>query len=199
MGVNFTKHQLKPKEMIIEKLREVAQPQMKSLANRIKKERVHTEDSNVSHDEAWRIIGQKANLLVKPKMDIEKRSPHEKKERQEAGAQGGTKTRKNYGETRQKEVSLPCRFETVSMTASGPIYNAEREGRSRLIQWNVDHLFYERFILDNQDNPGMVSAADFLVYSLASAELMYTDLDTRTLIENIRTISLTICGLYCLS
>ncbi len=186
MGVNFTKHQLKPKEIILDKLKEVAVREMRALANRVKGERVRVEDSQVSHEEASRIIEKKANLLIKPQMTVEKRASPEKQEEKVREPQGGTKERKNYGDTQKRESALPCKFETVSMSASGPIYNAEPEGRTIIIQWNVDHPFYQRFILDNQDNPNMVSATDFLIYSLAAAELKYDDIDNRVLIENIR-------------
>jgi len=189
MGVNFTKHQLSPHQSVLDKLREVALPQIRSLASRIRRQRVRVEDERVSHDEASRLIGQKANLLPKPKVAIELRGA-----KSDGNGQGteppksGTKERSNFKQTKVKELSLPCRFETVSMTAAGPIYNAEIQGKSIIIQWNVDHPFYQRFILDNSENPGMVTATDFLVYSLASAEFVYADEDSRTVLENIRSL-----------
>lgn len=186
MGVNFTKHQLKPKESIAELLTDKAVREMASLAKILRKERVHVENANISHEEASRAIERKANLLIKPTMDVEKRAAPERQERTVKEPQGGTKNRKNYGDTQPKEVALPCRFETVSMSASGPIYDAAPEGRTVVIQWNVDHPFYQRFILENQDNPSMITATDFLIYSLAAAELKYDDDDSRVMIENIR-------------
>ena len=188
MGVNFTKHQIKPKETVADLLNRSVVREMVSLAKLVRSERVHVENAGISHAEASRAIEKKANLLIKPMMDVEKRASPEKREGAVREPQGGTKTRKNYGETQPREVALPCRFETVSMSASGPIYNAAPEGKTIVIQWNVDHPFYQRFILENQDNPGMITATDFLVYSLAAAELKYDDDDSRIMIENIRSV-----------
>ncbi len=188
MGVNFTKHQLKPKEVVTNLLKQTAAREMASMVKVLKSERIHVENAGISHDEASRAIEKKANLLIKPTMDVEKRAAPEAREGVVREPQGGTKNRKNYGETRSKEVALPCRFETVSMTASGPIYDASPEGKTLVIQWNVDHPFYQRFILENQDNPDMITATDFLVYSLAAAEMKYDDDDSRVMIENIRSV-----------
>jgi hypothetical protein len=43
-------------------------------------------------------------------------------------------------------------------------------GRQLLIHWNVDHPFYQRFILDQRSDGRLVTAVDYLVYSMASAE-----------------------------
>jgi hypothetical protein len=88
---------------------------------------------------------------------------------------------------------LPARFKAASMTAAGPIWHADTEGKTLVIIWNIDHPFYQRFVLENKDNPSMISATDFLVYSFAAAELLYvtdddedTNEDRRALLENIR-------------
>ncbi len=190
MGVNFTKHQLAPHQSVIDKLREVALPQMRSLAKRIRRQRLKLEDERVSHDEASRLIGQKANLLPKPKVEIEARIAKSKTAGSAPISKADLKDRErsNFKQTKTKELALPCRFETVAMTAAGPIYNAEIEGKTVVIQWNVDHPFYQRFILDNSENPGMITATDFLVYSLASAEFVYADDDSRAVMENIRSL-----------
>jgi hypothetical protein len=193
MGVDFTKQKPEPKQAALDKLREALVPQFRSLSQRIRGQRVRVENTDVSHDEAARQIGQKAHLLAKPKLKIEERQAPSDKEGKRQEEQGGVKIRKNYKNTQEKPVILPCRFETASMTVAGPIWDAEPEGRTLVITWNVDHPFYQRFILDNKDNPSIVSATDFLVYSLASAELVYspnddeeTYDDRRGLLENIR-------------
>ena len=38
---------------------------------------------------------------------------------------------------------------------------------------NSDHPFYKRFVLENAPDKRIVAASDFLVYSLACAELMW--------------------------
>jgi hypothetical protein len=192
MGVDFTKQKPEPKQVILDKLKEALIPQFKSLRGRLKSQRVRVETDDVSHDEAARLIGQKAHLLAKPKLVIEQReSPSEKETERSEG--DGTKVRKNLNKTQVKPVSLPARFQTASMTVAGPIWYSEPEGKTLVITWNIDHPFYQRFVLENKDNPSMVSAADFLVYSLSAAELVYvadeddeTNEDRRAMMENIR-------------
>lgn len=192
MGVDFTKQKPEPKQAIIDKLKQALLPQFRALSGQVRSQRVKVESNDVSHEEAARLIGQKAHLLAKPKLKVEKRESPTSQGGQ--GVQGsGTRTRINASKTRQKQVNLPARFEAASMTAAGPIWHAETEGKTLVIAWNVDHPFYQRFVLENKDNPSMVSATDFLVYSLAAAELVYvteddddTNDDRRALLENIR-------------
>jgi hypothetical protein len=192
MGVDFTKQKPEPKQAILDKLKQALLPQFRALRGQVKSQRVRVESDDVSHEEAARLIGQKAHLLAKPKLKVEKRkSPTNQGGQRTHG--DGTRTRVNASKTRQKHVSLPARFETASMTAAGPIWHAEPEGKTLVIIWNVDHPFYQRFVLENKDNPSMVSATDFLVYSLAASELVYvaeededTNEDRRALMENIR-------------
>lgn len=195
MGVDFTKQKPEPKQAMLDKLSEALLPQIKSLRGRVKSLRVKTEDGDVTHNEAARLIGQKAHLLAKPKLEIEDRKSPLPRNEPRKDNQGGTKERKNLKDTQTKAVSLPCRFETASMTAAGPIWNAEPIGKTLVITWNVDHAFYQRFVLENKENLSIVNATDFLVYSLAAAELVYNaddDEDTymkrQAMMENIRAV-----------
>jgi len=82
-----------------------------------------------------------------------------------------------------------CRFETASMSEAGPIYAAEQQGRTVIIRWNSDHPFYKRFVLENAQDKRIVAASDFLIYSLACAELMwFTNEDSIELIHNLKTV-----------
>lgn len=192
MGVDFTKQKPEPKQAILDKLKQALLPQFRALRGQVKSQRVRVESDDVSHEEAARLIGQKAHLLAKPKLKVEKRkSPANQGGQRTQG--DGTRTRVNASKTQQKQVNLPARFQTASMTAAGPIWHADPEGKTLVITWNVDHPFYQRFVLENKDNPSMISATDFLVYSLAAAELVYvaeddedTNEDRRALLENIR-------------
>ncbi|HVF56516.1 MAG TPA: ATP-binding protein [Pyrinomonadaceae bacterium] len=192
MGVDFTKQKPEPKQAILDKLKQALLPQFRALRGQVKSQRVRVESDDISHEEAARLIGQKAHLLAKPKLKVEKRkSPANQGGQRTQG--DGTRTRVNASKTQQKQVNLPAHFQTASMTAAGPIWHADPEGKTLVITWNVDHPFYQRFVLENKDNPSMISATDFLVYSLAAAELVYvaeddedTNEDRRALLENIR-------------
>jgi hypothetical protein len=80
------------------------------------------------------------------------------------------------------------RFESVMLGASGPIYEAEQVGRVIVIQWNIDHPFYQRFILERKDDQTLRTSVDFLVYSLATAELTTLNDDNFETIQNIKSV-----------
>lgn len=180
VGVEFTKQaKLAFKQSFRDKLAQGLKPQILAITNRLRHKNVVAEDqkSIPFHEEAARQIGQKAHLLAKPKLDVEKRNARTDQGKPRSPETGATKERVNATKTQKKEVALPCRFETMSATSVGPIWEAEPVGKTLVIKWNIDHPFYQRFILDNQDNPSMVTATDFLVYSLCAAELTFGDDD----------------------
>jgi len=75
------------------------------------------------------------------------------------------------------------------MGEAGVIYEAEQQGRTIIIRWNSDHPFYKRFVLENVQDKRIVAASDFLIYSLACAELMwFTNEETLELFHNLKTV-----------
>ncbi len=75
------------------------------------------------------------------------------------------------------------------MGEAGVIYDAEQQGRTVIVRWNSDHPFYRRFILENVQDKKIVAASDFLIYSLACAELMwFTNDETVELIHNLKSV-----------
>jgi hypothetical protein len=175
VGLEFTKQKVEFKQAFGDKLYQGLKPQIDAIRKRLTHKSVAAEDHNSTpfHEEAARQIGQKSHLLAKPRLDIEKREPRGGSNTPKGEETGATKERVNVAKTQKKEVALPCRFETMSATSAGPIWDAEQQGRTLVIKWNIDHPFYQRFILDNHDNPSMVTATDFLVYSLCVAEYSF--------------------------
>jgi hypothetical protein len=58
-----------------------------------------------------------------------------------------------------------------------------------IIRWNTDHPFYDRVILANKDSKNIISALDYLVFALASAELKNsTNEEAVETIANIKTV-----------
>src|SRR5205085_527509 len=107
MGVDFTKQKLEPKQAALDKLRDALKNEFRSLGQRIRSQRVKVENTEVSHDEAARQIGQKAHLLAKPKLKIEERKSPTEKDSKRPEEQSGTKVRKNFRNTQEKPVALP--------------------------------------------------------------------------------------------
>lgn len=176
IGLEFTKQErLAFKQSFYDKFNQELRSQIETITKRLTRRNKVAEDQNSTpfHEEAARQIGQKSHLLAKPRLDVEKRE-HRGGSSNPKGEETGTpKERANATKTQKKQVIPLCRFETMSATSAGPIWDAEQQGRTLVIKWNIDHPFYQRFILDNHDNPSMVTATDFLVYSLCVAEYSF--------------------------
>lgn len=193
LGVNFTKREVKPKQAFTDKLRQVIGGQLKTIrAQRWKKTRV-SDDSTDQHAEAARLITAKSHLLVKPKAEIEKRKPRSKedgtRENRDERDSSTSKERKNLRATQLTPGDLRCRFEQVSLGEGGQIFEAYQEGRTIIVQWNIDHPFYERFVTNSDGDGGLVTAVDFFIWAWASAELMvYEDGKVAEMIDQLKTL-----------
>jgi hypothetical protein len=185
MGVNFTKHEIDPHQAIRDKIESLVSGQIRTIRNRIKSSRVTAEDKDITHDESEKIIASKSHLLIRPKAQRpEKGNGHTGK------TSSDSRGKKPNGQATAAD-STPranVRFESVTLGASGPIYEAEQVGRVIVIQWNIDHPFYQRFILERKDDQTLRTSVDFLVYSLATAELTTLNEDNFETIQNIKSV-----------
>lgn len=191
MGVNFTKKRIDPHQAIFDKLNQVIAPQLKAIRNKLRKANVAQQNSEISHQESAKLITQKSHLLIKPKGQKEIRSskdPNQTTKTESSELKKQEKTRNNFSKSRLTNLNLNCRFETSHMGQGGLVYDTYLEGKTIVIQWNVDHPFYERFVIANKDDKTMLTSVDFLVYSLSSAELTVLDDDNQLIIDNIKSI-----------
>ena len=176
LGVNFTKREVKPKQAVVDKLRQVAGGQLKTIRAQRWKKREKNEHTD-QHDEAARLITSKSHLLVKPKAEVEQRAPRgdsASTDRDQSKKTGRERT--NLRSTRLTTADLRCRFEQVSLGEGGQIFEAYQEGKTIIVQWNVDHPFYQRFVTSPDADAGLVTAIDFFIWAWASAELyVYED------------------------
>jgi hypothetical protein len=72
------------------------------------------------------------------------------------------------------------------MDRVGPLYHPYMEGTKVVIRWNVDHPFYEKVLRVKKEDKTFLTSIDFLIYSLASAELKAKSDETVPLLESIR-------------
>jgi hypothetical protein len=183
MGVNFTKREVDPHQAIHDKIKDLVGGQILTIRNRIKAARVTTEDKEITHDESEKIISAKSHLLLRPKP-----------QKEVGEGRGGTRTNGGAPGTSTKTPSEPAsprinvKFESVKLGKAGPIYEAEQVGRVIVIQWNVEHPFYQRFVLERKDDQTLRTSVDFLVYSLATAELMSVNEDNFEVIQTIKSV-----------
>lgn len=194
MGVNFTKKNVNFEQSLIDKLREYLGGQITTIRNRIKKEAaIETpEEIHGIHVDVSNEIRKKSKLLMTPPAPKEMREkvnhPHEVK----GGAEVSSKTRNPSLERQQPGGFVAdCEFKSASMGAHGIVYDAEQIGRKIVITYNSEHPFYSRFILEQgRNDKRVVAGVDYLIYSLACAELKQNneDEDVAELIANFKTI-----------
>jgi len=138
------------------------------------------------HRQAEKYIDQKGKLLITPKTQIERRQP-----RKQVGVTPtvpkGQALRRDFAEKQPAEARR-CKFEYENLGAHGQIYECDLVGRVVVIRWNIAHPFYQRFVLDQRSDGRLVTAVDYLVFSMASAELTTLNDDTRELFNNFKAI-----------
>lgn len=167
MGVDFTKNGIDMMDSVNDILQQYIKPQMLSIANKAQKEKAKESNKNIDHGLAERKISGKANILIMPS-DNETNYTHEENKNEE----NIEKTTTESNESKKKTKSTPnVKFLSASAGRTGNIYDARLEGKTTVIEWNIDHPFYDKFILSNTENTELVTAVDHLIYSMATAQL----------------------------
>lgn len=181
MGINYTKHSIKPTQAVIDKLQNDIMPQIQTLATRNKKDTRRESAKDLNFSEAEKIISEKNKLLDKADPDKKGRptpmNPVVKRPK--------TKVEEEVVKRGRPSLAHLARFETHSFGLVGPIFEAEKQGKITIIQWNMDHPFYERFLIEHKDNADLVNAVSFLAYSLGESMLKYSSDETYEMLENI--------------
>jgi hypothetical protein len=181
MGVNYTKHNIKPIQAVIDKFQNEIMPQVDTLRKRFKKETRREDAKDLNFSEAERIISQKNKLLDKAEPDKKGKpmpiNPVVKRPK--------TKVEEEAIKRGRPSLAHLARFESHSFGLTGPIFEVEKQGKITIIQWNIDHPFYERFLIEYKDNADLVNAVSFLAYSLGESKLKYSSEETYEMLENI--------------
>lgn len=191
VGIEFTKRQVTFDQSIHDKLGEHLRGQCTTIKRRMSGREVlrTSHEQQQYHDQASKAITEKSRLLITPKAEIEKRASGTRI------AQNGRKTdktaehdRRNFQKTQKIKTELRCKFLHQQLGPNGQIFECDLEGRTVVIRWNVDHPFFRRFIGDNQSDGRLVTAIDFLVYSMACAELRARDEENVEFINNMKAV-----------
>ena len=184
VGIDFTKRAIVLDQSLKDQLAQYIVPQCRTIRRQEQSRRKLKESEEISelHKQAEKYIDLKAKLLITPKSEVEKRRSHTN-HTGVVKAGNGDRIRKHFVKV-QEGSATRCRIEAVKMGVNGPIYQADLQGRVVCIAWNVDHPFYQRFVLDQESDGRLVTAVDYLVYSMASAELHTLDDDQRQLLYN---------------
>lgn len=157
MGVDFTKNGIDMIDSVNDTLQLYLKPQILAIGNKTKKETTKLANDNIDHGIAEKRITGKANILI---------TPSDNDAEYEYEEHNDEKREKN-----NSKVNVNVKFVTVSAGRTGNIFDARLEGKTTVIEWNIDHPFYEKFVLSNTDNTELVTAVDYLIYSIATSQL----------------------------
>jgi hypothetical protein len=177
VGIEFTKRQVDLEQSLFDQLAAVLVPTCRTIKRReATKKRTHTGEAQVQlHKQAAKVIAEKDKLLIKPKAVIEKRSSPRSLSARTLSEEPTSRERRNLTRTQEIEAKLNCEIREERMGPNGQIYECDMEGRKLILRYNIEHPFYQRFVVDNLSDSRAVTAADFLIYSMASAELKMMD------------------------
>lgn len=183
MGVNFTKRNLKPSQSIIDKIHQITYPQISSFKKRIKKAKAADNSENIDHDSAAKNISAKSNILINP---IEKFTPRTPFNEHSDASGDSPKSGENSEKDNIKKMN--CEFQLRDDGPGGNLFDMEQIGKRIIIYYNIQHPFYQDFIAANKDNKDIINAIDYLVYSLASAQLINQNQENQVLFDNFNSI-----------
>lgn len=165
MGVDFTKNGIDMLDSVNDILQQDLKVQIIAIGNKAQKETVKIADNGISHENAERLIATKSNVLITPKPE-----EYSYEEEKENNAYQNDANKENVSDENRKS-NVNVRFISVSAGRTGNIFDAHLEGKTTVIEWNIDHPFYEKFVLSNTDNTELVTAVDYLIYSIATSQL----------------------------
>jgi len=181
MGVHFTKRGISISQGLRDKIKELTRSQITHLTKIANDQRPKAE-KEVSHEETEKLISKKSKLLIKPPAE-----PAEEKTKKRTRRRHEADVLKEPGrEAVSERLRRICRFEEAHLDRLGPLFDPFMSGSKVVIRWNVDHPFYEKILVPKKDDKTFVTAVDFLIYSLASAELKSRSDENVSLFENIR-------------
>jgi Histidine kinase-, DNA gyrase B-, and HSP90-like ATPase len=194
MGVNFTKKNLSLEQSMEDKLKNYFVGQIATIRKRCRRENTTDTPEEISsiHSDVANEIRKKSKLLMTPSAPKEIRSKNDEKAHEGELRDASGKSR-NPSPDRQQQGGFVAdgEFKSAAMGAHGVIYEADQIGRKIVITYNSDHPFYSRFILEQgRNDKRIVAGVDYLIYSLACAELKQNNEDeaVNELIGNFKTI-----------
>lgn len=191
MGVDFKKNGIDMQDSVDHALRAALKPQLRAMIQRANTSTKVSDEEEIGHNEAENQINKKSHLLITPPAPKTKQTSAEPKEDKTAAANAPASDKKTGKNTpapqNSQSTNANVRFELHHHGHNGAIFESDLEGKTIVIKWNVDHPFYSRFVIENKDNRTLVSSIDFLIYSLAAAQIQAAGEDDAKslMVENI--------------
>ena len=178
VGIEFTKRQVNLDQSVFDQLAATLIPTCRTIKRReATKKRVEMSGAQKEvHERAAKTIAEKDKLLIKPKARIERRaSPGNVSTPKPPRTGEPDRERKNFARVQTLDAKLNCEIREERLGPNGQIYECDLEGKKIVLRYNVEHPFYQKFVVDNLDDTRLVTTVDFLIYSMASAELRMLD------------------------
>jgi hypothetical protein len=187
LGVSFLKSawDIKPTQSLRDKLDQFVRP-YRLQAQRAHDRSVTSSGDHIPHEEAAKVIKQRSPFLRKPQTKIESRQTGKRKTRAVDDSKEPQRSRVPKDPRTQNALAEIAEFRVLDLGPHAPFYEADLIGKKVLITYNGQHPFYQKFMLQHRDNRSVIAAMDYLVYSLATAELRAMDEDTYKFIERLR-------------
>jgi hypothetical protein len=187
LGVTFLKTawDIKPTKSLSDKLEQIVRPYLRQAMRYYNKSLSGTKEQ-VPHDEAAKVIKQRSPFLRKPETQIEARRSPQETGRRNGSTDESRRTRTPQDPRTQRALADIASFEVKDLGLTAPFFDAYLDGRKVVVIYNGQHPFYQRFMLDHRDDRSVITGIDYLVYSMATAELRAADDDDSRFIERMR-------------
>lgn len=186
-GINFTKNELVPNQALTDKLEVSLRPLIQMARNRAKANQAIDKSRQIDHKESEEVIARKARLLKTKDVLKEKRTVRTPSdEREEKKEPTGTKKREHFRQWQRGGKSIVVKFGEIDLGTTGDLYQTDFEGMTTVINWNISHPFHREMVAKFSGDKDISLPLDFLVFSLATAELNLQNDDNRMLMEQIR-------------
>jgi len=188
VGIDFTKRAIVLTQALKDKLLDLLQPQCTTIKSRESNKHRESRQSEVEplHDKAAKEIAEKSRLLIKPKSENKPGTSNGKATTTSSRTQSGTTPAMQ--KVLEPTSSVPVKFVSERLGPNGQIFECDQVGRVIVIRWNIEHPFYQLFVVDNLSNGRLVTAVDHLIYSMAAAELKLRSDENVELLNNLRSI-----------
>lgn len=179
-GVSFTKNKVDPSQSICDQIAREIDPQIKTMHDQIKKEKQANDDENISHKSAEVYINKKKNVLITPPVEKEKREHKENNTLSETDINSENEPSGRIRTPKVKQIGKSLvEFRKAQYGDMGIMFYPYMEGKTLVIEYNINHPFYSKFFLENINNGENVrDMIDFFVFCLASAQISITGSDS---------------------
>jgi len=185
-GINFTKNELVPNQALTDKLSEALRSLIQMVRNRAKANQAVDKSKQIDHKESEEVISRKARLLKTKDVLKEQRAPQTRHGEQQHNEPQTTKNREHIRNFQRGGRSIIVKFGEIDLGTTGDLYQTDFEGTTTVINWNISHPFHRELVAKYSGDKDISLPLDFLIFSLATAELNIQNDDNRLLMEQIR-------------